>query len=122
MASALPSGVAQPSKPLDTPFDHRSLLVVINWFLIATTILVVLTRCGTRWAVSRTLGLDDLLILISTVSHALSSGGANENDCCQLFAIGSAIAVTLGTSNGLGLLDWEVGTAAQVTALQKVSI
>jgi hypothetical protein len=61
-----------PSHPLDFFDDHRSLLNVVSLVLAVITILIVLTRLGTRWAVSQAVGLDDGLIVISTVGqHAI---------------------------------------------------
>lgn len=56
-----------PSAPFDTPTDHRSLLDVIAWLFTIISFMVVATRCGTRWAVSRIFALDDALIIISLV-------------------------------------------------------
>ncbi|KAF7864402.1 hypothetical protein EAF04_006536 [Stromatinia cepivora] len=91
-----------PSAPLDTPTDHRSFLNVISWLFAIISFLVVATRCGTRWAVSRTFGLDDAFIIASL-----------------LLAIGSMVAVTIGIRSGLGLLDWESGSQSQLDGLQK---
>ncbi|KAG4034539.1 hypothetical protein MFRU_003g04980 [Monilinia fructicola] len=91
-----------PSAPFDTPTDHRSLLDVIAWLFTIISFMVVATRCGTRWAVSRIFALDDALIIISL-----------------LFATGSTTAITIGIKNGLGLLDWESGSQDELDALQK---
>jgi hypothetical protein len=57
----------RPSHPFVTTKDHTSLLNVMGWFLVVVVVLVVLTRLGTRRAKSRTIGLDDYAIILSTV-------------------------------------------------------
>ncbi|KAJ8068603.1 hypothetical protein OCU04_002311 [Sclerotinia nivalis] len=94
-----------PSASLDTPTDHRSFLNVIGWLFAIISLLVVATRCGTRWAVSRSFGLDDAFIIASL-----------------LLAIGSMVAVTIGIRSGLGLLDWESGSQSQLDGLQKLAV
>ncbi|CAG8979943.1 hypothetical protein HYALB_00013367 [Hymenoscyphus albidus] len=96
--------VTEPSRsaPLDTNVDHRSLLHVTSWVLIITTFLVVSTRCASRWAILRRLALDDYCIILST-----------------LFAIGTTASLSVGVSNGLGMLAWELGTRSQTEKIQK---
>ena len=56
------------SRPLDSPLNHGPVVNVITWFLLVTSALSVLARLGTSLAISRGIGWDDYMILISLVS------------------------------------------------------
>ncbi|KAI4169554.1 MAG: hypothetical protein LQ343_005634 [Gyalolechia ehrenbergii] len=71
--------------PIDTPSNHGPIVSVITWFLMAATILAVVARVLTKFAISRRLTSDDYMIFAAL---ALS--------------IGQGIAISLQTSNGAG--------------------
>ncbi|OCK81438.1 hypothetical protein K432DRAFT_434145 [Lepidopterella palustris CBS 459.81] len=79
------------SHPRDSTDDHRSLVNVVGWFLLVVVIMIILTRLGSRWAKLRSLGLDDVFIIISTV-----------------FAISQTVTVSIGVGNGLGHINADV--------------
>ncbi|KAF2689638.1 hypothetical protein K458DRAFT_358572 [Lentithecium fluviatile CBS 122367] len=95
------SDPAPPSHPFVTADDHTSLLNVVGWFSVVVIVMTVLTRLGTRWAKSRTVGLDDGAIITSTI-----------------FAIAQTVAVSMGVNNGLGRSAGNE-TDAQLIAQQK---
>ena len=73
MSSEEPASTAAPlppSHPFDSPVDHTSILNVLGWFCAVVITLIVLARLGTKWAKSRSVGLDDAAIILSTVSIA----------------------------------------------------
>ncbi|KAF2661112.1 hypothetical protein K491DRAFT_477010 [Lophiostoma macrostomum CBS 122681] len=74
-----------PSHPFVTADDHTSLLDVVGWFCVVVIALIVLARLGTKWAKSRTVGLDDGAIILSTI-----------------FAVTQTATVSIGVANGLG--------------------
>ncbi|KAL9599547.1 MAG: hypothetical protein Q9219_003791 [cf. Caloplaca sp. 3 TL-2023] len=70
---------------LNTPSNHGPVVSVLTWFLLAATILAVIARVLTKFAISRRLTSDDFLVFAAL---ALS--------------IGQGIAVSVQTSNGVG--------------------
>lgn len=52
---------------VDTPENHGPIINVVTWFLLVAAVLWVVTRIGTKFAVSRGVAIDDILILISLV-------------------------------------------------------
>ncbi|MCJ1383294.1 hypothetical protein MMC17_006407 [Xylographa soralifera] len=91
-----------PSHPQDGSDDHGSLLSVVSFFLLASTTLVVLTRLGTKWAMSHKLALDDGLIIAS-----------------MLFATAQTVLLSLAVTNQLGDSAGSVDQSRQ-EALEKV--
>ena len=55
----------------DSPDNHAPVVSVITWFLIITSLLAVLARIATRFAVIRGLRLDDVVILLALVRFLL---------------------------------------------------
>lgn len=54
--------------PIDTPSDHGPIVSVVTWFLMAATILAVVARILTKFAISRRLTSDDYMIFAALVS------------------------------------------------------
>ncbi|KAL5372286.1 hypothetical protein DPSP01_013618 [Paraphaeosphaeria sporulosa] len=92
-----------PSHPWVVENDYTSLLNVVGWFGITVIVLTVFTRLGTRQAISRTVGFDDIAIVIAT-----------------FISIGETVAMSIGVKNGLGCLTGKE-TVEQLDAQQKAS-
>ena len=59
-----------------TPFDHGPYVVVTAYITIVTAVLFVLTRLITKALATRTLKLDDGLIIAATVNSTSDLRGA----------------------------------------------
>lgn len=51
----------------DSPDNHGAVVNIVSWFLLVFSSLLILTRLGTKWAVSRVLHVDDGMIVLSLV-------------------------------------------------------
>ncbi|KAI1313258.1 hypothetical protein F5Y03DRAFT_406532 [Xylaria venustula] len=69
----------------DSPDNHGAVINVVSWFLLILSWLVLFTRLGTRWALSRKLHIDDAIILLA-----------------QIVNTGQTVTTSIGVSNGLG--------------------
>ena len=54
----------------DAPFDAASVVSIVSWFLMATSILAVAARLLTKTALSRKFMLDDVMILAALVKSS----------------------------------------------------
>ncbi|KAI0412116.1 hypothetical protein F5X98DRAFT_382917 [Xylaria grammica] len=70
---------------LDSPDNHGAVINVVSWFLLILSWLVVFTRLGTRWALSKELHMDDVIIILAQISNT-----------------GQTATTSIGVSNGLG--------------------
>lgn len=69
-----------------TADDHGPVVNVVAWFLLVVTLITVIARTGIKWALTRIMKVDDVIILAASA-----------------FAIAQSVAVTRGViPNGLG--------------------
>ncbi|KAL8788533.1 MAG: hypothetical protein Q9213_001606 [Squamulea squamosa] len=69
----------------NTAEHHGSVISVVTWLLIITTVLVVVARIVTRYATMNTLRWDDIMAIFAMVT-----------------AVGQSIAISISSTNGLG--------------------
>ena len=54
-------------KSFDSPTNHGPVVAVVTWFMAVASVLWVLSRVGTKLAISRKIALEDYLIFIALV-------------------------------------------------------
>ncbi|KAI1778519.1 hypothetical protein F4818DRAFT_438679 [Hypoxylon cercidicola] len=69
----------------DSPGNHGAVINIVSWFLLICSSLLVLTRLGTKYGVSKSFNVDDGFIVVSLI-----------------LSIGQTIAISIGVANGLG--------------------
>ncbi|KAI1084205.1 hypothetical protein F5B20DRAFT_524031 [Whalleya microplaca] len=69
----------------DSPDNHGAVVNIVSWFLLICSSLLVITRIGTKWGVSKSVHMDDSMIVGSLI-----------------FSISQTIATSIGVANGLG--------------------
>lgn len=55
----------------DSSDSHGAVVNIVSWLLLIFSSLAVLTRLGTKWAVTKQFHMDDVMIIISQVSHTV---------------------------------------------------
>lgn len=107
--------------PIDTPSNHGPVVGVLTWFLLAATILAVVARVLTKFAISRRLTSDDYLIFAALASLLKSSTEVifAKTDP-QMLSVGQGVAVAVQTSNGVGQHDTAL-SASQLNRYYKVT-
>ncbi|XXH04037.1 hypothetical protein Hte_010448 [Hypoxylon texense] len=69
----------------DSPDNHGAVVNIVSWFLLICSSLLVLTRLGTKYGVSKSFHVDDGFIVVSLI-----------------LSIGQTVATSIGVANGLG--------------------
>ncbi|KAI2602616.1 hypothetical protein GGR54DRAFT_494464 [Hypoxylon sp. NC1633] len=69
----------------DSPDNHGSVVNLVSWFLLICSSLHVLTRLGMKWGVSKTLHIDDGMVVVALI-----------------LSISQTIATSIAVGNGLG--------------------
>ncbi|KAI0179385.1 hypothetical protein GGR52DRAFT_303988 [Hypoxylon sp. FL1284] len=69
----------------DSPDNHGAVVNIVSWFLLICSSLLVFTRLGTKYGVSKSFHVDDGFIVVSLI-----------------LCIGQTIATSIGVANGLG--------------------
>lgn len=103
--------------------DVGPFLNVITWILLITSGLAVLTRLVTKKALHRRIDVDDAFVIAALVCHGLPLISQDPTDVLmtsKITSIGSGVAVSIQTANGLGR-GISTLAKAQVVAYEKVS-
>ncbi|MCJ1356153.1 MAG: hypothetical protein MMC33_006147 [Icmadophila ericetorum] len=101
MSTSAPTAVPQPQ--LVSAGDYSSVVSIISWFVISSTVLAVIARLATRWVISRKILLDDFFIIAAT-----------------LFSVAHIIAVSEEAANGIGQHEDDL-SAIQLSNMQQSS-
>ena len=105
--------------------DVGPFLNVVTWILLIASALAVLTRLITKRALRRRIDVDDAFVVLALVCIAMHCLLVCEQYAdgtpYQVASIGSGVAVSMQTANGLGR-DISLLTDRQLVAYQKVSI
>lgn len=59
--------VARLARPLNSPDDHGPMINVISWFLMVLSLLAILARYATKWAVQRAFRWEDAWMISAAV-------------------------------------------------------
>src|SRR6266567_2649437 len=110
------------SRQLHSSHNLSAIVNVITWFLLVASGLAILTRLLTKRALQRRIDIDDALAVAALVGYHAETLNppCNTNNCLQIFSIGSGLAVTVQTANGLGKEMHSLGKT-QIIAYEKVT-
>ena len=92
------------ANPLDSGTNHSTLIKAISWLAVVTSVFFLSLRTGMKWTNSRSIGLDDLAIVLAL-----------------FFSIGASVCLTIAASQGYGNQD-VVPDSGTLISIEKVSL